>query len=309
MELELHQLDLKYERLRIADSGRQSRVVASLSEHGQQNPVLVVHAEEAEGRYVLIDGYRRVGALRQLGRDTIGAQVLEMQEMEALIFCHRRQRDGVQSALEEGWLIRELVELFSLSLGELGIRLGRSKSWVSRRLGLVRALPEPVQDLVRSGRLCAYGAMKYLVPLARANRQACVKLAAGIGDRKLSARQMEALYVAWRIADMEGRARIVENPLLFLSSLAALSEPAPEKKGNGKDEALFRDLEVLCAICHRLRGNLKATAWMLRHDVFRRRLQQGWRQSQEAFEALHKQWEEVFHAGPGYADGGASAQS
>jgi len=307
--LELHQLDLKYERLRISDPGRRSRLVASLSEHGQQTPVLVVHAEEAKGRYVLIDGYRRVGALRQLGRDTVGAQVLEMKEMEALIFCHRRQREAAQSALEEGWLIRELVELFGLSLGELGIRLGRSKSWVSRRLGLVRSLPEPVQDLVRQGRLCAYGAMKYLVPLARANRQACVKVAAGLGGRKLSARQIEALYVGWRRADGEGRARIVENPFLYLSSVAALKGSVVREKGDGKEEALFRDLEVICAMCYRIRGNLGETAWMLRHEVFRRRLEQTWRQSQGAFESLKRQWEEVFYAGQGYADSGASAQS
>ena len=44
MELELHQLEMKYERLRIVDLGRQARLVASLTEHGQQNPVLVTSA-------------------------------------------------------------------------------------------------------------------------------------------------------------------------------------------------------------------------------------------------------------------------
>lgn len=46
MELELHQLELKYERLRIIEPGRQSRLLAALSEQGQRSPVLVVGAGE-----------------------------------------------------------------------------------------------------------------------------------------------------------------------------------------------------------------------------------------------------------------------
>jgi hypothetical protein len=38
MELELHQLELKYERLRIFEPGRQARLLASLSEQGQRGP-------------------------------------------------------------------------------------------------------------------------------------------------------------------------------------------------------------------------------------------------------------------------------
>ena len=47
-------------------------------------------------------------------------------------------------------------------------RFDKSESWVSRRLALVSELPEPVQELVRSGGLPAHAAMKHLVPLARA---------------------------------------------------------------------------------------------------------------------------------------------
>ena len=59
MEVEFHQLELKYAALRIADPSRQARLVASLCEHGQQQPVLVVREAGGTGsieRYVLIDG-------------------------------------------------------------------------------------------------------------------------------------------------------------------------------------------------------------------------------------------------------------
>jgi ParB-like nuclease family protein len=66
----LHQLALRHADLRIDDPVRRQRLTASLAEVGQQVAVVVV----AEGaRFVLIDGYRRVEALRRLGRDTVTA--------------------------------------------------------------------------------------------------------------------------------------------------------------------------------------------------------------------------------------------
>jgi hypothetical protein len=57
VEVELHQLLLRYERLRKRHPQAERTLLASLAEIGQQVPVVVVG--EAE-RFVLIDGYKRV---------------------------------------------------------------------------------------------------------------------------------------------------------------------------------------------------------------------------------------------------------
>ncbi len=102
------------------------------------------------------------------------------------------------SALEQGWLLRELHERFALSCGELARRFDKSESWVSRRLALVTELPEAVQALVRSGAIGAHAAMKYLVPLARANDADCAgALPDAVAPHRLSSRQVAVLYAAW----------------------------------------------------------------------------------------------------------------
>jgi hypothetical protein len=68
MQLELRQIDLRYAALRIADATREAALAASMLAEGQRHPVLVV--ADAESRYVLVDGYRRVRALAALGRDS-----------------------------------------------------------------------------------------------------------------------------------------------------------------------------------------------------------------------------------------------
>ena len=119
IEVELHQLELRYAGLRLGTTGRQARLAASLMEHGQQTPVLVV--SEAE-RYVLIDGYARVEALRSLGRDLVTATLLELPEAEALVLSYRLERGRRRSVLEEAWLIAELVERHGKSQRELALR-------------------------------------------------------------------------------------------------------------------------------------------------------------------------------------------
>jgi len=49
MDLELHQLDLRYERLRTRNARREERLLASLASAGQQVPLVVTATEGRTG--------------------------------------------------------------------------------------------------------------------------------------------------------------------------------------------------------------------------------------------------------------------
>jgi ParB family chromosome partitioning protein len=253
MELEFHQLDLRYRDLRVFDPTGESRLLVSLSQSGQRVPVLVV--EGGGGRYVLIDGYRRVSALGKLGRDTVSAMVLSLPEPEALLFAYRMERSGRRSALEEGWLLKELASVHGIGREALSRALLRSESWISRRLSLVTVLPPSVQESVRKGAIPPQAAMKYFVPLARANREQCEQLVANLDGQRISVRGMEALYTAWRRGDGIVRDRIVSLPLLYLSSCEEIKRPDPPVPDSPAD-ALRRDIAAIAAICRRVRMRL-----------------------------------------------------
>src|SRR3989304_2375889 len=152
MELAFHQLDRRYEALRTTCPARDSRVLAPLARDGQQLPGVVVGGGEA-GRYVLVDGYKRVRGLIKLGQDVVRATCWDLPEPEALLLGRLMRSAEGESALEQAWLLRELRDRFGLSLEDLARRFGRSSSWVSRRLGLAQELPPAIQQLVRSGHL------------------------------------------------------------------------------------------------------------------------------------------------------------
>lgn len=256
MKLELHQLDRRYEELRVVGSDEESRLIASLAKVGQQNPVLVIRSAEP-GRYRLIDGFRRVRALRALSRDTVEALVLDLNDTEALLFWYRQRVHGRVAAIEEAWLLRELIEAQGLSQTELAIRLSRSLSWVSRRLALVSQLPASVQRQVRSGRFCAQAAMRYLVPLARAKPEQCERLVERLGPGKVSVRQMAALYQAWKESAPSERLKIVEHPRLYLKVEQEMSRPRRPEVGPRPKDKLLSDIELVAQLCFRIRRRLR----------------------------------------------------
>jgi ParB family chromosome partitioning protein len=302
VELEFHQIAMKYEGLRISMPGFQARLMASLAEEGQLNPVLVVEAE-SEG-YVLIDGYHRVSALRALGRDTVETMVLPLCESAALIFRHCQENAHKRSALEDGWLLVDLVDVHGMSQAELSRRLQRSESWVSRRVSLVRELPESAQELVRRGKLCGDAAMKYLVPLSRGKRSHCEELVGNLEGRRTSARELERIYMSWKSGDAEQRKRVITNPQLFLKTAEELKSE-PDKRVGDDIQKVFDDMEILdaasCRARRRIRGLRGCVA--LPDTVI-----EAWRSVQSSFAALCGAMEKRVNAGHGNKNGNSAPQ-
>ncbi len=272
MELEFHQLELRYERLRVRQPLRERRLLASLADTGQQTPIVVV---TAGATYVVVDGHKRVRCLRRLQRDTVAAVVWEMPEAEALIFRHLLHTDASASAFEQGWLLRTLHEQHGLTLEVLARRFDRSVSWVSRRLSLVRTLPETIQQHVQDGRLVAHAAMKYLVPVARANVTDCVRLANAIAPHRLSTRQIGQLYQVYVTGADASRELVLTDPLLVLR--VTDDDARRIRPEASAPEALISDLHVLGAIARRITRRLqqgggllppeRARAWRLFDQV------------------------------------------
>jgi ParB family chromosome partitioning protein len=253
MDLELHRLELRYEGLRKKNPRQEGQLLASLSEVGQQMPVIVVPA--AGDRLVLIDGYKRVRALRRLSRDTVRATRWEADEATALLL-ERLMRSGGEDALEQGWLLRELHERFGLSYEELSRRFDKSKSWVSRRLSLAVELPEEIQARVRAGEIAAHAAMKYLAPLARANAEAAKRLSVGVCALKLTCRQMGALYAGWQSGTARTRELILATPQVYLRAQEA-ERGAQQAAEKSQAQQLLDDLGALSGISHRARRRLE----------------------------------------------------
>src|SRR5579859_7262066 len=258
MQLEFHQLDRRWEHLRVRHAARQRRLLASLADSGQQTPIVVVAAEGQADRYVVIDGYKRILALEQLGRDTVEAVAWPMSEAAAVLLDRSLRLSEHETALEVGWLLAELEQRFGYNLDELARRFDRSVSWISRRLALVEVLPEAIQQQVREAKILAQVALKFLVPVARQSLEDCQRMAAIFAQHHCNTREAGQLYAAWRKGSAAVRKRILDDPALFFKTQRQAQEKAPA----GTAAELLRDLEMVVAIVNRAHRRLAAAAAM-----------------------------------------------
>ncbi len=290
VELNLEALELKYARLSVRRPTAERRLLASLGEAGQQSPVIVVAGAEA-GRYVVVDGHKRVRALRRLKADVAKATVWELPEAEALATAYQMWANGRRDAFEEGWLVSQLHREFGWSLGDVAARLVRSKSWVSKRLALVEELPEWLSEEVAVGRLGAHAAANYLVPLTRVNGEDGRRLVEGIRGLGLTNRQLGELYASYRASGATARRKIVEDPALFLKARAAAREARAEA---GLDERQQRCVKNMGLVGNVSLGLMRMLPDALNYDTpeaARRRIKRAWRTCRERFDLLARSTE------------------
>ena len=133
------------------DGDAVSGLSESVKAQGLLQPVLV--RPRADGGYELIAGERRWRAARQAGLPSVPAVVREADDRDTLLLglVENVAREQL-SPVEEARAYATLLDEFTLSLGDVAERVGRSKPSVSNRLRLLE-LPDDVLALVERGEL------------------------------------------------------------------------------------------------------------------------------------------------------------
>ncbi|MGB5614602.1 MAG: ParB N-terminal domain-containing protein [Sedimenticolaceae bacterium] len=292
LHLDLHALIPRFAALRLHDPARLGRLKASIERQGQLVPVVAVPEAGKEGRWVLIDGYRRREALQSIGQDLIWVDAWERSVDEALLACLARGPDRPWEAIEEAALIEELARRHPLQA--IAQQLGRDVSWVSRRLSLIKALPEDLLEQVRAGRISLWAASRILVPLARANAKHARTQLEKLQQEPLSTRELKRLYERYEQAPRAQRQRLVENPRLFLKAVQSREEEAADKRlAAGPEGAWHHDLRVLGAILARLSGQVPTLFAPTQDAAERERLAQAFAPAKTQFERLEQALSEV----------------
>ena len=236
IEVEYHQIEMPYSRLK--DTRALMRLAVSISEVGQQEPVLVADMGE---RLVLLDGYQRVAAMQQCGRDTIWAECIKCNPADGLLLALRRSHGRQWEPLEEADLIHRLVIEHGKSLREVAHALGRKVAWVQGRLRMLEELPEPILNAVRGGVLGAWVANRVMRPLARANPEHATRLLDSLRREPISSRDLEAFMKQYTNSSRKSRARMIENPSLAVKALRFRKEEQKAAKLRGGPEEVWLD--------------------------------------------------------------------
>jgi ParB family chromosome partitioning protein len=251
-EVDLHRLDLRFRDARLIDPAAINHLTRSIEQSGQLIPCIAI-ADPNSTQLILVDGYRRHAALRRLSRDTLLLEVWHCDLAQALLTVLAQSRHRPFIALEEALLLEELVRRQGLSEREVARRSGRDVSWVSRRLDLVRALPERALVAIRQGTLSTWAATRVCAPLARANTAHATQLLDALVATPLSTRELQTWFQHYTTSPKLARERMVAQPRLFIQSLNAHTEQRRATQlRDGPDGQCEKDIQQLLALIKRV---------------------------------------------------------
>ena len=246
--LDVDQIGDRFGRLRLRQPAAERAMLVSVKRWGQISPIVVfVHA----GHYELIDGFKRVAALRELGQGSrLAARVLETDDRGAKAAMLLLNRAGSRACeLEEAWIVFALVREDQLAQIEVADLLGHTPSWVCRRLALVEKLGEEAKEELRLGLLSATAA-RHVARLPRGNQPAVLDL---IRRETLTVRELDGVVDLLLAAPGEEQRRFVlEDPREALLQARTVPAPARDPRLSNAGAQIWKRLallmEMLCQI-------------------------------------------------------------
>jgi ParB-like chromosome segregation protein Spo0J len=255
-QVDLHRLELRFEATRIVDTAAVQRLADSMQEHGQL-VACIAALDQDSGALVLIDGYRRLSALKRLGADTALVQCWHCPVGPALAQMLAHSFSRTFDPMEEALMLRELIDSMGLSQREAARQCARDVSWVQRRLVLLGALPQDLVQAVRNAQISSWAAARILAPLARANSAHASQLLANMDSDPLSTRELQTWFNHYQGAQNTQRQRMVDHPRLFIDSLnERQSQSAAKDLRGGPEREVAAELGYLQALLQRAHRRL-----------------------------------------------------
>jgi ParB-like chromosome segregation protein Spo0J len=203
------------------DVGQYQKVAAA---YGNIAPVIV--SAPKNGEHMILAGSARLEACAQAGIREIPAVMSpsrdEAEQLKLALMLSALRDEG--GALSEGELIARLINEYGAAPRELCNLLGRSKAWISARMGLAKNLTGAVKAMVTDGTLCPRSAEE-VAKLPEDVQAGFAVNAVNAGLSKNEVNQLVQLYKSTHSDDV--KREVIESPLAALSKIGVLKRKRP----------------------------------------------------------------------------------
>ncbi|PCI00007.1 MAG: chromosome partitioning protein ParB [Alphaproteobacteria bacterium] len=237
------------------DESTIDELAASISIHGVLQPIVVRPLADEENVYEIIAGERRWRASQkiQLHEVPVTVQYLDDAAVLEIALIENLQREDL-TAIEEAAAYQQLMSHHGHTQEELGIKLGKSRSYIANTLRLL-TLPDAVQAFVNKGDL-SVGHARALIGLDNAE-----ELAHQIVHGNLSVRDAEKLAKSSKPSKNVSRETSTEsdkgvNTLALedevSNALGMIVKINARQSGSGSVKIDYKDLDQLDEVLHRL---------------------------------------------------------
>ena len=239
-ELELSQLDLRYQGYRLQQPRLEEQLLVSMAQVGIQEPLQGVRGSEA----ILLNGFKRARCALKLHLHTVPFVSWGSDEVSGILQLLRGECRHSLHLLEQARFVDELKSERGMSVAGIAEQLSRSKAWVSLRLGLVGQLSPTVREALFAGAFPVYSYLYSLRPFRRLNPPADIdQFVTALSGKKLSVREIEGLAQGFFRGPESFRAEVLKGNLSL--PLEQINAVPPDPDGCTEFERIFlHDLEL-----------------------------------------------------------------
>ena len=183
-----------YQPRKIFNDETLNDLASSIKEHGVFQPIIVKKSIKG---YEIIAGERRYRASKLAGLSKIPAIIRDFsdEQMMEIALLENLQRENL-NAIEEAHAYKTMLEKLNITQDQLAIKVGKSRSYVTNMLGILR-LPKEVQRLVVQDKL-SMGHARMLSKLEDENK--IIELANRVVNEGLTVRDIEKITSSEEVA-------------------------------------------------------------------------------------------------------------
>lgn len=196
-EIELAELDLRFETLKTRDATLEGRLHSALAAGAEVEPLLVTRVDEA---VVVLDGIKRFRCMKTLNWGMAPCVFVGADEPEGILELLRRARGQRMNRYEEAGFVLKLYQQHGMNHARIASALGRSKGWVSMRIKFLTGMSEEIHESLRSGKFPLHAWMYSVLPFMRVNGESTRSAEEFVGlmsKERASLREIELLARSW----------------------------------------------------------------------------------------------------------------
>jgi len=227
-----------------------NELAASIKDRGVLQPIIVRPAKNKDNEWEIIAGERRWKAAQLAGFHEVPVSIKDIKDEDVAIIAliENIQRENL-SPIEEALGYKRLMNKFSITQEELGLKMRRSRAYITNFIRLL-SLPEEVQKLLAE-KLISVGQVRPII-----GNKNSIELAHIIVKEKLSARQVEQL-----VKTKEGRTKTIRNIVDVnirkleqeLEEMIGLKTVIRDKSGKGQIIFNYKNLEQLDLVIKKIK--------------------------------------------------------
>ena len=228
-----------------------NELAASIKDRGVLQPIIVRPAKNKDNEWEIIAGERRWKAAQLAGFHEVPVSIKDIKDEDVAIIAliENIQRENL-SPIEEAIGYKRLMNKFSITQEELGLKMRRSRAYITNFIRLL-SLPEEVQKLL-ADKLISVGQVRPII-----GNKNSIELAHIIVKEKLSAREVEQLVKA-----KQGRTKTIRNIVDVnirkleqeLEEMIGLKTVIRDKSGKGQIIFNYKNLEQLDLVIKKIKN-------------------------------------------------------